>query len=79
MCSAERVGRFISGGLLKLAASMQNTSVAGPAKDVQEKTSRGWLREFITRLCFLAVSVMSSSTAAICVPEQVGILCTRGG
>lgn len=35
--SAERVGGLLSGDVLKLAASVQNSSVAGPVKDVQEK------------------------------------------
>lgn len=30
-------GVLLSGGLLKLAASVQSISVAGPSKDVQEK------------------------------------------
>lgn len=32
------------------------------------------MRECISRLCFLVVSVISSSIATIRVPEQVGIL-----
>lgn len=40
---------LLLGGLLKLAAFLQNISVAG----CTGKMRRGWMREFITRLCFL--------------------------
>lgn len=66
MCSAKRVGALLSGGLLKLAAFMQNISVTGPA---EKQGGNGWVSS-LPGCVFLAVRVTSSSTATIHVLEH---------